>query len=56
MYKEEDFPICEECGERIYDDRFLEIGFGEYYHEKCVTKVYLETWLANHGHDYGEEE
>lgn len=53
MYDEKDFPICAICGDRITDDEFFENG-GEYFHEGCLNKINLETWLENHAHDIEE--
>lgn len=40
-------PYCAICGDRITED-FLRIGY-ECYHEDCVEKVNIETYVENEG-------
>lgn len=38
----EKLPICEECGERIYDDYLIDLD-GDCFHEECFMKRYRKA-------------
>jgi RNA polymerase-binding transcription factor DksA len=52
---EEHFPVCEECGDEIGENRLLYDNYGDIYCMRCAHKIFgeeLDRDLVGHSEDY----